>query len=305
MPTHVGEMAAAGCAVAWALAVVCFARAGRTVPPVALNVLKNVLMMPLLIATLVFLGRDLLPAYGWWAYTILAISGFLGITIADTLLLASLNRIGAGWMALVSCAWAPMMVLVTAVGFGIPVTLPVVVGASLVAVAVLLATDGRDHGPHSRRQLLVGLGMGLFAQLLMAIGVAMLKYPIHGHEAVFDHTDILVVTVWRLIIGTLLLGIWFGSRSRRRALMESLRPSPAWRWIGIGSFLATYLAMILWMIGMKEISGSLARAAILNQTTAIYMPIFGALILHERVTRRKAAAIGVAFSGAIIVALSR
>ena len=87
--------------------------------------------------------------------------------------------------------------------------------------------------------------------------------------------------------------------------MQSLRPSPAWRWIGIGSFLATYLAMILWMIGMKEISGSLARAASLHHTTAPSLPSFGALLLLDRVSRLKAIAIGVAFSGAIIVVLSR
>jgi hypothetical protein len=65
MSTYTGEIAAASCAIVWALAVVCFARAGRTVPPVALNVLKNVIVMPLLVATLVFLGRYLLPPYGW------------------------------------------------------------------------------------------------------------------------------------------------------------------------------------------------------------------------------------------------
>jgi drug/metabolite transporter (DMT)-like permease len=54
---------------------------------------------------------------------------------------------------------------------------------------------------------------------------------------------------------------------------------------------------------MKEISGSLARAAVLNQTTALFMPLFGVMFLREPLSVRKIAAVALAFAGATIVAL--
>jgi drug/metabolite transporter (DMT)-like permease len=57
--------------------------------------------------------------------------------------------------------------------------------------------------------------------------------------------------------------------------------------------------MLIWLAGMKYAKVSIASA--LNQTSTIFVLLFAALILKERITLRKVAAIILAVAGAILV----
>ncbi len=306
MEAYTGEIASALCALLWSTALILFRKTGETVGPLALNVFKNVVGLPFVALTMLVMGSPFLPAYDTWTYVVLAISGIVGITVSDTFMFASLNRIGAGWLAVVTCAYAPSMVFITFAAFDEPITLAVTIGALLVAVAVMLAPgriegEARQHGS----DFVFGIVLGVLSVVVNAAAVSVLKYPVGGHAAIFDTADILWLTFWRLLCGTVVLIILQLLKADRRAAFACFRPSPVWKVMIPGSFIGTYLAMILWLLGMQKITGSLARAAILNQTTVIYLPIFGAIFLAERLTGRKIAAVLIAFVGASIVVLGR
>lgn len=306
MSLGVGELAAAGSALLWAIAVIFFKRAGEQVTPIALNLFKNALATPLIVITAYLFGAPLLTGLDGALMGLLAVSTLLGMVVGDTLTLASLNRLGAGWTAVVSALWPPMMILVTAVGFGEPVTPTVGVGTVLIVAAVLLTAEGRGDGHHDRKDVLIGVAMGAGAHLTMAMGIAVLKYPILGRAAVFETHDALFVSAWRIVMGTAMLILWMTlSPGRRRQVALVARPSPLWWTMAPGALFGTWLAVIAWMVGMREISGSLVRAAILNQTIVIYLPILGRIFLHEPLTPRKGAAIALAFGGACVVTLAQ
>jgi drug/metabolite transporter (DMT)-like permease len=67
----------------------------------------------------------------------------------------------------------------------------------------------------------------------------------------------------------------------------------------IGSFLGSYLAMIVWLGGMKYTQVSTASA--LNQTTNIFIFIFAAIFLKEKITKQKTIGIVLAIVGAVMV----
>jgi drug/metabolite transporter (DMT)-like permease len=303
MGTYTGEIASVACAVIWAGAVVLFKKTGEQISPNALNLFKNVVAIPFVFATLLALGVPPAPDYGAWTYGILAISGILGISIGDAVFFASLNRIGTGWMGVVSCTYSPLVVLVTGIGFGVPLTFAITAGTVLVATAIVLAS-GRVWDPKRvHGSLLAGLLLGLLSHFVMAVGVSIMKYPIGGRPAVFDFGDALVITFWRLVIGTAVLAVFLLVRRDRASTFAVFRPARVWRPMLPGALLGGYLSMIIWIIGMKEISGSLARAAVLNQTTALFMPLFGVMFLREPLSVRKIAAVALAFLGATIVAV--
>jgi len=65
------------------------------------------------------------------------------------------------------------------------------------------------------------------------------------------------------------------------------------------ALLGSYLALLAWIAGMKyALTGS---AAILNQTSTIFILLFASLILKEAMTRRKTLAAALALAGIILV----
>ena len=63
-----------------------------------------------------------------------------------------------------------------------------------------------------------------------------------------------------------------------------------------------YISMILWVAGMKYAHASVA--AILNQSSAVFVLPVAALVLHEPITGRKLAAVGTCMAGIVLVTLT-
>ena len=79
------------------------------------------------------------------------------------------------------------------------------------------------------------------------------------------------------------------------------RPSSAWKVMVPATLLGSYLALTLWIAGMKYTLASVA--GILGQSSTIWILIFSVLFLHERFNRRKALAAALAFAGVLLVTL--
>ena len=88
---------------------------------------------------------------------------------------------------------------------------------------------------------------------------------------------------------------------KRREILSVFRPSRSWRFSLPGTLLGSYLALMMWIAGMKFAKASVA--AILNQTTTIYILVFASLFLGETFTRRKIIATIVAVGGIVLVIL--
>ncbi len=63
--------------------------------------------------------------------------------------------------------------------------------------------------------------------------------------------------------------------------------------------MGAYIAMLIWLAGLKYTTVSIASA--LNQTSTIFIFIFGAFLLREQVTLRRALGIVLAFAGSFLV----
>jgi drug/metabolite transporter (DMT)-like permease len=307
MGAYTGEIASALSAWVWVVALILFRKAGERVEPLALNLFKNVLPLPLAAVGVLVVGAPWMasPDAGW-TLGLMTVSSLSGMVLGDVLMLGSLNRVGAGWSAVVNSAYSPAMVLVTWALFGVPLTWGVGLGVALVTGAILLSQsrEGSDGGRPSP-ELVKGLVMGLAAQFLMVFGTAILKYPILGQPSVLNTEDPFAVTFWRILISSAILSVWVGARSDRGRLVESIKPSAgAWKWMVPGALLGTYFSLVIWFIGMRHIGDSLVRAAVLNQSGLILLPFLGWRWLGERLTLRKVIASVLAFTGAMIVALS-
>ena len=279
-------------AIVWALAVILFKKSGEVVHPIGLNAFKNILAAVLLIPTAWLFGESLLRPAPWQDYLLLILSGALGIGIADTLFFKSLNALGAGLVAVVDCLYSPAIIGLSMLWLGDQLTLWQLLGVAIILSAVLSVTrEGRNH-PAGRRKLLLGILWGVLAILAMAVGIVMIK-------PILDHSPLIWATEIRLIGGLLVLAVVLMLHPSRRVILKSIRTPQRWAYTLGGSFLGAYMAMIVWLAGMKYTQVSTAAA--LNQTTNIFIFIFAALLLKEKVTLLRLAAIVLAVAGALLV----
>jgi drug/metabolite transporter (DMT)-like permease len=134
------------------------------------------------------------------------------------------------------------------------------------------------------------LGPAQFAGMALVI----IK-PVLGHAPLLQ-----VVTVRQLCALACLLPVTLLSGSRRRVL-GVFRPSRSWRFMLPGAFLGSFLALVLWVAGMKY--SLVGVAAALNQTSTIFIILLATLFLKEPFTRRRLAATGLAVGGIALVML--
>lgn len=295
-----GEALALGAAVCWSTSVILFRRS-EAIPPLGMNLFKNVLAVALLGVTLPVLGigLDLERPAAEWAR--LAVSGVLGIAIADTATFAALRRLGPGLLAIVDCAYSPVVIALSVAFLDERLGPAFLVGAALVVGGVLWATGSPSGAVGAaraaeRRRTGRGAALAVFGIACMGVGVVLAKRPLErGH--------LVEVTFVRLVAGAIAQLAWIALvPSARGAALAALRPSATWRTLLPASVLGSYVSLLLWLGGFKW--GDASVAAVLNQTSSVFMLLLARFALGERLGRRRAVGAAAALAGAAVVLTS-
>jgi len=294
---HLGEFLSLACALTWAVAIMFFRKSGERVTPVALNLFKNIVALAMFAVTLPLIGVPWFPAdQGWQAWAALLLSGAIGLGIADSLFFASLNRLGAANSAIVDSLYSPFVIVCAWLYLSEPIGPSLIIAVCLMAGAILVGTWEPRRGPRNAtsKTLLAGIALGVVAMLLMAIGIVMAK-PVLSNSNAWWAASV------RLLGGALFLSV-HGMMPRHRAdVVRCFKPSSNWRYTMPAAVIGAYIAMILWILGMKLTFATVA--SVLNQMSTIFTLILAAIFLKEKITARRAIAIVMAFAGALIVAL--
>ena len=287
-----GEALSILAALIWAVSVVMFRMSGRALPPLALNAFKNVIAAILLVLTMVLLGQDILRPVPASDYILLAISGVLGIAISDTLFFKSLNIVGAGLSQIASLSYSPFVIIFTFLFIGERLSGLDYVGAGLILMGILITTTRKVPEGITRSELRRGILLATLSVALMALSVVIAK-------PILDRSPILWTTGVRLIAGIVALIALSIVSPRHRSLWNVLRPSTSWKIAVPAAVLGTYVAMVVWVAGMKFTQASVA--SILNQMSAIFVLPVAAVVLKEQITLKKIVAVVLALAGVVLV----
>ena len=290
-----GELMAIGAALVWSFSVILFKHSSN-MSPVGLNLLKNLVAIALLAITMAVISTpfDLSRSQeDWW---LIVISGVFGISVADTLFFAALNRLGAGLLAVVECAYTPFVVFMSVFWLGEEPTAAFYWGTGAVFLGLLIAT----LGPKSRaadleqNDFMWGVFFGVMAMATMAVGIVIVKPAL-------ERSDVIEVTQLRLCFGAMGLIIWAMLRGIRGEVLHVLRPGPHWKFMVPAAFMGAYLAMILWIGSMKYALA--AVAGVLSQTATVFTLLLSWWILKEEMTQRKLLGAFAAMAGAVIIGM--
>lgn len=290
-----GSAFALACAFFWAFAVILFKKAGKNFSPIALNIYKSVVAMILIGLTMLVMGIPFVPDVPprvWW---LLILSGIFGVTLADIFYFSSLNRLGAGMVAVVECMYLPCVLGFSYLLLGERMGFWGIIGSTLVLCAILVGAvplKNLTAGDIHKGQDLWGICSGLLAMMFVALGIVIAK-------DVLDRADVFWATFVRVTAGLVGLVPIVLCHPERMRFARELKFSNAW----LNAFPATvsgnYIALVLWVAGMKYTTAS--RAAVLNQMSTIFIFILATVWLKEKMTGRRLASIALAVIGAYLV----
>ncbi|MBS3742555.1 MAG: DMT family transporter [Candidatus Cloacimonetes bacterium] len=291
---YIGEIFSFLCSVLWAAAVIFFRKSGRFTKPFALNFFKNTVASILFILTSIVLGKALFINAPAKDFLILAASGIIGIALADTLFFQALNKMGASLTQIVNCLYMPIMIALSFLFLNETFSFMQFIGTGLIILAINISTRKSTDFQSSKKDLYIGMLLAFLSMLFMAIGVIIVK-PILSEYPVLWCTEI------RLISGTIGMALVAILLKDRRTIFRTFKPSKNWKYLIPGSAIGAYLAMIIWLAGIKYTQANIASA--INQTNVIFVFIFASIFLKEKFTIRKLIGVILSFAGVLLVTL--
>lgn len=291
-----GELYSLAAAVCWAVAVILLKKSGESLPPFALNLVKNLLCLAALGVTLLVLGLHTPPSMPSLLLMQTLVSGAVGIAVADTLYFRALNAIGAARMGVIGTAYSPGVILLAALFLGERMSTLQLGGVALTLAGIVLVTYAKAPDAIDAAVLRQGALLGVLSVLLMAAGVVLAK-------PVLESQDFLWVVLLRVAAGVaLMLGI-ATVRHKWKPLIAACRAVQQWPAVIGGSLMGSYVALLFWLAGYKYAEASIA--AVINELAAIFIVGLAACLLREKVTARQLAGGALALAGVLVVVLVR
>ena len=289
-----GDLYAVITAVCWSSAVILFDISTKNFTAIQLNVLKNFIGVFGFILTIVLFSIPS-PNFSQQDIFTLALSGFLGILIADGLFLESLRRLGSGISAVVSTIYTPTVFIIAFILFSETINLYSYIGGVLVLGGITISVF-QPPRTIKKRDLYIGILFGIMANILTAYSVLIIK-------PIMKNNPVVYVALYRFSVG-LFFGIIVNLiKSRTKTIIQKFKQGLTNQYVILGAFLGTYLSVIFWLAGYKYTLAG--RAAIYNQLSTVFIIILARIFLKEPMTSKKVIGVSLAIFGAIIVSLSK
>lgn len=296
-----GELAALSAAAFWAFASLIFAQLGKDVGAIALNVLKCVIALVLMLITLAILDGRVWPVDLSTADAIyLAISGFIGLTVGDTAYFYALVRLGPRRALLFTSLVPPTTALLAIPTLGEPFTLAMILGMGLtmggVVWVILERTDeaeGEGDGKLDKKEL-AGIAFALVAVACQAGGNVLTKL---GGES----TSALEISIVRLAAGVLGLALVLLVTRNLKDLVKPFETRASTVKIVVATLAGTYLGIWLLNAGLKYTYVGIAST--LSSTSPIWILPLAYFVLGEKLSMRAILGACIAVAGVAILFL--
>ena len=289
-----GDLYAVITAICWSSAVILFDISTKKFTAIQLNVLKNFIGVFGFILTIIVLSIPS-PNFSQQDIFTLALSGVLGILIADGLFLESLRRLGSGISAVVSTIYTPTVFIIAFILFRESINPQSYIGGALVLGGITISVFQPPNAV-KKRDLYVGILFGIMANILTAYSVLIVK-------PIMKNNSVVYVALYRFSVG-FFFGILINLlKSGIKPVVQKFKQGLTNRYVVLGAILGTYLSVIFWLAGYKYTLAG--RAAIYNQLSTVFIIILARIFLKEPMNSNKVIGVSLAIFGAIIVSISK
>jgi len=277
---YLGEFASLLTALCWSTNAVLFARAGRRVGSVTVNVVRLGLAVVVMFLLHLAMAGSLFPIHAGWArFAWLGISGLIGFALGDAFLFEAYVLLGARLAVLVFTLW-PVLAALMAWAFlgqrmGLAKAVAMVV--TLGGIAMVVAEKGRSQPGQGRpRRLVLGLAMGLAGAGGQALGFVLSKVGMAGGFSPISANLI------RVCAGALALWSWQALKGDLAPNLRKLRDGHAATLIGLGALFGPVAGVVLSLYAINHARYLGVASTIMSLSPVLLLP-FSVLVEKERV----------------------
>jgi drug/metabolite transporter (DMT)-like permease len=292
--SYIGEIAALATAFLWMLSSLCWTAAGERIGSLAVNVIRLLVALPMLMAAL-WLTEGVVIPFGAsaesWLY--LSISGVLGFFLCDLFLFRSFLVIGPRLGMLILSLAPPMTALIGRFLLHEHLTLINWLGMTLTMAGVVwVVLESPKANAHSGRRYVFTLRGGLMALLAavsQAIAMVVAKMGLNEDISAIGATEI------RLIAGLACFLVMLLVMRRYPMLFKAAADRRAMGIIVCGAVVGPVVGVALLMVAISHIQTGLAQT-FLALSPVMIIP-FMRLIYKERIGFQAVAGALLAFIG--------
>ncbi len=268
-----GALAAIGAAVLWTINGVIMERRGVGLDGGALNFGRILLGLPLITLAAGLIGPGFLPrdaALAGWLWLLL--SGFVGFSLGDTMLVRGFLMIGAR-LTLLVFSFAPVLTAILGYFlFGETLSALNIIGMLLVLMGIMLVV-GTKGGAGAGSDRATGLFFAFLASLAQAAGTICSKMGLLSMDAVS-------ATQVRLMGGLLGMLIIFAPGRKWKALRAVFLSARGRQTVLSGAVLGTLFGVVLSMVAIRYSKAAVA-STLMSTMPVLILPI-SFFILKEK-----------------------
>lgn len=288
-----GDFYALLTAVCWSIAVILFDISSKNMGSLQMSFIKNLIGVIGFIFTIIFLKIPV-PQFSNLEIILLLISGLIGVGIADLMFLSSLKKLGSGFSAIIATIYSPSIFLFSFLMFSESISFKSYIGGLLVIFGIIVSSFELPK-TNNKKTIIFGITFGILAQMFTAFSILLVK-------PIMLENSIIFVALYRFSIGLLFTIIFLKYRSKNKDLFTNIVEGFKNKYIIIGSFMGTYLSVILWLAGFKYTLAD--RAAIYNQLSTILIILFAYFFLKEPISVKKWTGVILSILGAFIISIN-
>ena len=293
MNLNLGDFYSILTAICWSIAVILFDISSRKLNSLQMSVIKNFIGVFGFILTIIIMNIPI-PKFSFNEVSVLFLSGFIGVAVADLLFLASLRKLGSSLSAIIATIYSPAIFLFSFMMFGELISKKAYLGGGLVIIGISISTF-KIPLIQDKKVILIGVLFGILAQVLTAYSVLLVK-------PIMVNNSIIMIALYRFSIGLFFTLIFLIYKSGLASVISTFKNGLSNFTLIIGAIMGTYLSVLFWLAGFKyTISG---RAAIYNQLSTVLIIIMAFFFLKEPITSKKWIGIALCITGALLVSMN-
>jgi len=278
----IGELAALGASVSWAIAPILYREALLCTKPISANIVRCATNAAVLVAVLLLLGlAGALASLPIKTMILVIGSGAIGLGVGDTLYLMGLKYVGvsravplAATYPLFSLVWATFLLHQS-------LTLGAVLGAVVIVVGIWLLTRERNGSTAgvTGRMAFVGLAVSLVTAVVWSVSISMMNVAVSTVTGTAANYAMITLRIASVAVFFLVLAPFL---DRQRGFLKMTRGTVAALCVGglvangLGWFLLNYSFSIT----------SLVKAVPISSTSPLFAAIAGFLLFKEKMTAK-------------------
>jgi DME family drug/metabolite transporter len=296
----IGEFAALGAAIPWAVAPIMYKKALTGVSPVSANIVRcasNAAFLALFLAASGLAG--VLASLPLSAVAIVIASGLIGLAIGDTLYMFALKSIGvaravplATSYPLFSLVWATLLL-------GQPVTVTALTGTFVILLGIwLLSREKVDSKFHVHGKVeLTGVSVALLTAVAWSVSITMMDFAVTMPGVVSGLAANYAIVTVRIAGMSLVLLALAPLLDRERGFLKL-----SWRTVVllcVGGLVANGLGWVLMNYSFLNIAES--QAVPISSTTPLFSALAGFAFFREKITRDNTLGAIIVVAGVVLI----